>query len=155
MSILAGMISFGVGNFSTFEVGVFAIGLLIVAAWAGAVVLVWRMGSCILGLVAATSGFVSPCGGFAALSNVTRLVSGVGLSICTGVVSSVLLRMASNFLSALICSNAFVLLFFFNACVRSFSALIIVSAGVMVGCVMYFVLKNTAFDTRLPFVCFT
>ncbi len=31
----------------------------------------------------------------------------------------------------------------------------IVSAGVMVGCVMYFVLKNTVSDTLLLFVCLT
>ncbi len=97
----------------------------------------------------------SPCGGFAVRLNVTRLVSGGGLSIGIGAVSGVLLRMSSSFLSASNCSNPFALLFLFNACVKSLSALIIISAEVMVGCVMYFVLKNTVSDPLSLFVCFT
>ncbi len=66
-----------------------------------------------------------------------------------------LLKMSSSFLSALICSNPFMLFFPFNASVRLLSTLIITSAGVRVGCVMYFVLKYTVSDTLLLFVCFT
>ncbi len=82
-------------------------------------------------------------------------MSGGGLSIGIGAVSGVLLRMSLSFLSASSCSNPFALHFPFNACVMLLSALIIVSAGVMVGCVVYFILKNTVSDTLSLFVCFT
>ncbi len=134
---------------------VFAIGLLIVAVWIGVVVLVCGIGLFILALGTAFSGIVSPCGGFVVLLNVTLHVSSGGLSFGIGAVSGVLLRMSSSFLSASICSNPFALFFSFNACVKSLSALIIVSAGVMAGCVMYFVLKNTVSDTLSLFICFT
>jgi hypothetical protein len=130
----------------TLGVGMFVIGLSIVAVVIGAVVVCW-VALFTLGLGAVLFGSDS-CGGFAAWSKVTHLG-------CVGAVTSVLFKMLSSFLSALICFNPFTLFFLFSSCVRSFSALMIVSAGVMVGCVMYFVLKNTVSDTLLLFVCLT
>ena len=95
-------------------------------------------------------------GGLVVSSKVTRCGS-VGMACNSGIGSGsgVLLRMLSSFVNASICSNPLWFLFPCNACVRSFSALVIKSAGVMVGCVMNFVLKNTMSDTLLLFVCFT
>ncbi len=132
-----------------------AISLSIVAVWIGVAVLVREIGLLTVALGAASSGSVSPCGGFAVHSNDTHLVPGGGLSIGIGAVFGVLLRMSSSLFSASSCSNPFALLFPFNACVKLLSTLIIVSSGVMVGCVMYFVLKNTVSDTLSLFVCFT
>ena len=96
------------------------------------------------------------CGGLVVSSNVTRFGS-VGMARNSGIGSGsgVLLRMLSSFVNAFICSNLLWFLFPFNACVRLLSALVITSAGVMVGCVMNFVLKNTVSDTLSLFVCFT
>ncbi len=90
-----------------------------------------------------------------AWSKVTCLFSCGVLYGGVEVVVSELFKMSSSFLSALICSNPFMLFFPYNACIRSFSALIITSAGVSVGFVMYFILKCTVSDILLLFVCFT
>jgi hypothetical protein len=152
---LAGLLSFDAGIFCTLGVSVVTISLSIVAVWIGVTVLVCGIGLFTHGLGTVSSVSVSPRGGFTVRSNVTHLVSSGRLSIGIGAVSGVLLRMSLSFLSASSCSNPFALLFLFNACVKLLSALIIVSAGVMVGCVMYFVLKNTVSDTLSLFVCFT
>jgi hypothetical protein len=83
------LISFDVGIFCTLGVSVFPIGLSIVAVWIGVTVLVLGIGSFTLALGATYFGSVSPCGGFAVRSNVTRLVSGGGLSISIGADSGV------------------------------------------------------------------
>ncbi len=54
-----------------------------------------------------------------------------------------------------ICCIPGVFLVPFNALVRSSIALITVSTGVIVGCVMYLCLKNTVSDICLLFVFFT
>ncbi len=87
-------------------------------------------------------------------ANVTLGSVGRGVVVFVAVSGS-FVRIASNLLSASICSNPFSLLFPFIACVRSCVAFDTMSALVTVGCVMYFVLKNTVSDTRLLFVCLT
>ncbi len=86
---------------------------------------------------------------------VTCRCTGVAHSSNADSVSGVLVRMVSSRFSASICSNPLWLRFSFKAFVRTFNALVIVSAGVKVGCVMNFVLKNTVSDTLSLFVCFT
>ncbi len=77
-------------------------------------------------------------------------LSSVGLVfVGMGVMSGSLFRSASSCLSASICSDPLWLFLSFNACVRSLTALVIMSACVRVGCVMYFVLNNTVSDTLL------
>ncbi len=146
ISILAGLVAFS--TFCTLGVGLFAIGLSIVTVWFGVVVLALWIGVLTLGLGTNSLGCIS-CGGLVVWSNVTRFDVGIGCSLGIGAISGTLLSMFSNF------SNPFALLFPFNACVRSLMALVMTSAGVMVGCVMYFVLKNTVSDTRSLFVYFT
>jgi hypothetical protein len=68
--------------------------------------------------------------------NVTCLFSCGVLSGGVDIVFGELFKVSSSFLSALIYSNPFILFFPFIACVQSFSSLIIMSAGVSVGCVM-------------------
>ena len=57
--------------------------------------------------------------------------------------------------STLSCSADLLLRFPCNACIKSLHALAIVSAGVMVGCVMYLCLKKTVSEIRLCLVSFT
>ncbi len=93
----------------TLGVGMFLIGLSIVAVFIGATVVRW-IELFTFGLGAVLFGSVS-CGGFVAWSKVTHLGSGAGFSLGVGAVTSVLFRMSSSFLSALICSNPFTLFF--------------------------------------------
>ena len=111
----------------TLGVDMFVIGLSIVAVVIGAVDVRW-VELFTLGVGAILVGSNS-CGGFAAWSKVTHLG-------CVGAVTSVLFKMLSSFLSALICSNPFTLFFPFSAHVRLLSPLMIVPAGVMVSCVI-------------------
>jgi hypothetical protein len=84
----------------TLGVGMFVIGLSIVAVVIGAAVVCWvQLFTFGLGAVLFNS---DSCGGFAAWSKVTRLSSGAGFSLCVGAVTGVLFRMSSRFLSALI-----------------------------------------------------
>ncbi len=95
------------------------------AAWIGSVLVLW---GCVvtLGVGVSSCGSVS-VGVLDVLANVTlRSVDhGVILSVAA---SSSFVRIASNILSASICSNPFSLLFPFIACVRSFSAFDTMSA---------------------------
>ena len=92
-------------------------------------------------------------GALAVSANVTLRSDGRGVGASV-VVSGSFMRIASNLLSASI-SNPFSLLFPFNACEMSFSAFDTMSALLKVGCVIYFVLKNTVSDTLSLFVCLT
>jgi hypothetical protein len=157
ISFLAGLVIFGVGValvvmdcfVCTLGVGAFMIGLLIVAAVIGVVV-------CVRLEVVVSFGFGAvSLGGPVTWSKVTHLFS---CSVLSGGVENIvgeLFKMSSSFLSASICSTPFMLFYPFNACIRSFSALIAMPAGVSVGCVMSFVLKYTVSDILLLFVCFT
>ncbi len=151
ISFLAGLPIFGVGvalvvvdHFvCILGVGAFMIGLSIVAAVIGVVVCVcWEV------VVSVGFGAVS-WGGPVDWSNVTHLFSCNGLSGGVEVIVGELFKMSSSFLRALIYSNPFMLFSPSYACDRSFSALIITSVGVRVGCVMYFILNYTVSDTLL------
>ena len=74
------------------------------------------------------------CGGLVVSLKVTHRGS-VGMVRNSGIGSGsgVLLSMLSSFVNAFICSNPLWFFFPFNACVRLLSALVITSAGVMVG----------------------
>ena len=152
ISILAGVISFALFLIGTLGSDALGIRFSIVAAWIGSVLLLW--GSAVtLGVGVSSRGSVS-LGAFAVSSKVTlrSVICGVGTSVAA---SGSFVRIASNLLSASICSNPFSLLFPFNACVSSFSAFVTMSALVKVGCVIYFVLKKTVSDTRSLLVCLT
>ena len=74
------------------------------------------------------------CGGLVVVSKVTRRGSaGMACNSGIGSGSGVLLSMLSSFVNASICSNPLWFFFLSNACVRLLSALVIMSAGVMVG----------------------
>ncbi len=62
----------------------FAVGVLIVAVWIGVAVLVCGIGLFTLALGAASSGSVTPCGGFAVRLNVTLLCPVVGSQLVLG-----------------------------------------------------------------------
>ena len=152
MSVLAGVISFALFLIGTLGSDALGIRFSIVAAWIGSVLLLW--GSAVtLGVGVSSRGSVS-LGAFAVSSKVTlrSVICGVGTSVAA---SGSFVRIASNLLSASICSNPFSLLFPFNACVSSFSAFVTMSALVKVGCVIYFVLKKIVSDTRSLLVCLT
>jgi hypothetical protein len=115
ISFLTGLVIFGVGMalvvvdcfVCTLGVGVFLIGLSIVAAEIGVVVHVcWEV------VVSFRFGAVS-LGGRVAWSKVTRLFS---YGVLFGGVENLLgelFKMTSSFMSALICSNPFMLFFSF------------------------------------------
>jgi hypothetical protein len=89
----------------TFGLGAFMIGLLIVAAVIG-------VGVCVRWEVVASFRFGAVSwGGQVAWSNVTSLFSCSGLSGGVGVVVGELFKMSSSFLSALICTNPFLVVF--------------------------------------------
>jgi hypothetical protein len=118
ISILAGVVHFGACLFCTFGIGAFEIGLSIVAAWIGSVLVHW-VGLITLGVgVASLVSIV--CGGLVALSKVTCRCSWVARPFRGGVISGTLL---------------------------SSSALEIMSDCVMVGYVMYFFSKKTVSET--------
>jgi hypothetical protein len=152
ISILAGVISFALFLAGTLGSDALGIRLSIVAVWIGSTLVLW---GCAVTLGAGVSSRSSvSIGALAASSKVTLRSDGCGVGTSVAGSGS-FVRIASNLLSASICSNPFSLLFPFNACVRSFSAFDTMSALVKVGCVMYFVLKNTVSDTRSLLVCLT
>ena len=132
--------------------GVCSLGIVfsIMAVWIGLVLVLWGC-SIILGVGVASCGSVSG-GALADLSNVTLLCIG-HVVVVSGTDSGSLLRIASNCLSVLSCLNPFSLLFPLIACVKLLRAFDTMSAQERVGCVMYFVLKNTVSDTLLLLVC--
>ena len=140
--------------FSTLGVRAFGMALLIMTLCIGSDH-ARSVGSITLGRGVSVVGFLF-CGGLVVLSKVTCRGS-VGTTHNSGIGSNsgALLRMLSSFVNASIYSNPLWFLFPFKACVRSLSALVITSTGIMVGCVMNFVLKNTVSDTLSLFVCFT
>jgi hypothetical protein len=83
----------------TLGVGMFVIGLSIVAVVIGAAFERW-VELFTLGLGAVFDA--DSCGGFAAWSKVTCLGSGAGFSLCVGAITGVLFRMPSSFLNALV-----------------------------------------------------
>jgi hypothetical protein len=113
ISLLAGVVIFGVGValvivdpfVCTLGVGAFMIGLLIVAA------IIWVV-VCVCWEVVVSFGFGAvSLSGQVAWSKVTRLFSCSVLSGGVENVLSELFKMSSIFLSALICSNPFMLFF--------------------------------------------
>jgi hypothetical protein len=153
ISILPGVISFALFLIGTLGSDALGISFSIVAAWIGSVLFLWGC-AVTLGVGVVSSRGSASIGAFAVSAKVTlrSVICGVGTSVA---VTGSFVRIASNLLSASICSNPFSLLFPFNACVRSFSAFDTMSALVKVGCVIYFVLKNTVSDTRSLLVCLT
>jgi hypothetical protein len=146
LSLLFGLV-FG---FSTLGVRVFGMTLSILTLCLGSGC-VHSIGSVTLGCGSVVGS--SFCGGLIVSSKVICHGS-VGMARNSGIWSGsgVLLRMLSSSVNASICCNPLWFLFPFNACVSLLSALVIMSAGVMVGCVMNFVLKNTVSDT-ISFFC--
>ncbi len=115
ISILVGLFLSNVGVESvvvdlvlcTLRVGIFVIGLPMVAVVIKTAFVHWvELFTLGLGAVSFDS---DSCGGFAAWSKVTHLGSGAGFSLCVGVVTGLLFRMSSSFLSSLICSIPFTL----------------------------------------------
>jgi hypothetical protein len=103
--------------FGTLGIGVLGIVFLIVAAWIGLVLFLWSC-SDTLGVGAVSRGSVS-ADVLADSSNVTPLCVGL-VVVVSGTDSGSLLRIVSKRLSASSCSSPFLLLFPFNACVKSF-----------------------------------
>ncbi len=152
ISILAGVMSFMSFLFGTLGVGGLGIVFSIMAVWIGLVLVLWGC-SITLGVGDASRGSVSG-GALADLLNVTLLCIG-RVVIVSGTDSGLLLRIASNRLSVSSCSNPFSLLFPFIACVKLLRAFDTMSARDKVGCVIYFILKNTVSDTLSLLVCLT
>ena len=150
VAILVGVIVFAVCVFCTLGVCTLMNVFLIIAVWISSVLVRCGLSFTLGGFT--VFGSIVSAGALVALSTVTLSSAGL-VFVGMGVMSGSLFKNASSFLSALICSDPFWLFLPFNACVRSLRALVIASACVRVGCMMYFVLNNTVSDTLLLLVC--